>query len=175
MAGNWDGLRDMFLEGYPGVRRRWQARYADLIESGMDDADAKDAADDFAGISPNDERVTKWMARTGLVPDDGGAAPAGPDESGGATDVKNVRWVAENLSNPSVTPSSAPSLSAWNMLVFARTNPTQTAKFWSDLYKPIMLPAKKDLENTSRDLEDEERLMHIIDQVQKMAEEAGQS
>ena len=170
---NWDGLRDMFFESYPGLKRKWQARYADLIEAGMEEKDAKDGSDEMVGIGPNDSRVQKWMMKHGLVPDDEGPPSQGAEEAKGATDVKNVRWVAENLSNMNASPSSAPSLSAWNMLVFARTNPTQTAKFWSDLYKPIMLPAKKDLENTSRDLEDEERLLHIIDQVKRMAEDAA--
>lgn len=173
MSNNWDGLREMFFESYPGLHRKWKTHFYDLVEQGMDEPDARDAADDLVGVGPDDSRVQKWMLKNGVVPDDEGSSQGTPEESKGTTDVKNVRWVAENLSNMKVTPASAPSPTAWNMLVFARTNPSQTAKFWSDLYKPIMLPAKKDLENTSRDLEDEERLMHIIDQVRKMAEDTA--
>lgn len=170
MSNNWEDLRDQFFEDYPGLRRKWQVRYAEFIEQGMEDWDAKEASDAIIGVGPDDSRVQKWMSKRGVVIGDEGAPPGPPEESKGTTDVKNVRWVAENLSNMQANPSSAPSPTAWNMLVFARTNPTQAAKFWSDLYKPIMLPAKKDLENTSRDLEDEERLLGIIDQVRKMAE-----
>ena len=133
MSNNWDGLREMFFESYSGLHRKWKTHFYDLVEQGMDEADARDAADDLVGVGPDDSRVKKWMLKNGVVPDDEGSPPRTPEESKGTTDVKNVRWVAENLSNLKVTPASSPSPTAWNMLVFARTNPSQTAKFWSDL------------------------------------------
>ena len=170
MSNNWEDLREQFFEDYPGLYRKWQVRYAEFVEQGMAEWDAAAASDNIVGIGPEDSRVQRWLGKKGVVLDDEEVPPGTTEESKSTTDVKNVRWVADNLSNMQAKPSSAPSPTAWNMLVFARTNPTQTAKFWSDLYKPIMLPAKKDLENTSRDLEDEERLLGIIDQVRKMAE-----
>ena len=55
------------------------------------------------------------------------------------------------------------------MLIWARASATNTGKFWGELYKPIMLPAKKDLETTGRQIEDEERLLAIVEQVKNMA------
>lgn len=164
---NWPLLRDQFLSEHATLAKRWETAKSQMFSAGMSDDDACDAADEIVGIGPEAERVIKWQAKSGWTPVEPDTQTAEPDGKG-ATDVRNVRWVAENLTNPLATAESAPSLSAWNMLVFARGSAQNTAKFYSDLYRPIMLPAKKDLENTSRDLEDEERLMNIIEQVRKM-------
>ena len=157
----------MFLQEYGGLRRKWQAHYSQLIENGMEEDDAADGADEMIGIGLEDIRVKNFLLKKGLVPDE--EAPQADESKGQASDVKNVRWGAENLSNMEASPKTAASPTAWNMLVFARSTTANTAKFWSDLYKPIMLPAKKDLETTSRHVEDEERLLGIIDQVRQMA------
>ena len=164
---NWSGLRTMFLQEYGGLRRKWQSHFAQLVENGMEEDDAADGADEMIGIGLEDVRVKNFLLKKGMVPDE--EAPKADESKGQASDVKNVRWVADNLSNPDAAPKTAPSPTAWNMLVFARSTSTNTAKFWSDLFKPIMLPAKKDLESTSRHVEDEDRLLGIIDQVKHMA------
>lgn len=169
---NWNQIRDIYLEAHPAVKKRWDAIHANLLDQGMGPKDSREGADEAVGIGPGTDSVKKWQHETGWTPATPEAAAPAADDGGGATDVRNVRWVAENLTNPNAKAEDAPSLSAWNMLVFARSSPTNTGKFWSDLYKPIMLPAKKDLESTSRDIEDEERLLSVIAQVKAIAAKA---
>jgi len=165
----WRQIRPLFLDDYPAVRRRWQSSHAQLRENGMEPIDAEDGADEMVGIGINDPRVDKWLKRTGWTPETPAAEPPSGESGEGATDVRNVRWVAENLTNPKAEAKNAPSLTSWNMMIWARASATNTGKFWSELYKPIMLPAKKDLETTGRQIEDEERLLGIVQQVKNMA------
>ena len=169
---NWNQIRDIYLEAHPAVKKRWEAVHAHLASDGMKPKDSREGADEAVGIGPEAESVIQWRRKTGWSVDPPESDAPAAEDGGGATDVRNVRWVAENLTNPNAEARDAPSLSAWNMLVFARSSPTNTGKFWSDLYKPIMLPAKKDLETTSRDIEDEERLLSVIAQVKAIAAKA---
>lgn len=165
----WSQIRPLFLGDYPAVRRRWQSSFTQLRENGMEKIDAEDGADEMVGINLNDPRVDKWLTKTGWTPESPAAEPHGGESGEGATDVRNVRWVAENLTNPKAAANTSPSLTSWNMLIWARASATNTGKFWGELYKPIMLPAKKDLETTGRQIEDEERLLAIVEQVKNMA------
>jgi hypothetical protein len=170
----WPVLREKFLADNPRMAQRWDAAKAKMFSAGMSDEEAALAADDICHISSECERVVNWQRRTGWTPTPAGHVEDSDEPEGKqASDVRNVRWVAENLTNPEASPASAPSLSAWNMLHFARGSAANTAKFYSDLYRPIMLPGKRDLETTAKEIEDEERLIRVIEQVRKMALEAS--
>ena len=79
-----------------------------------------------------------------------------------AQNVTNVLWAAENLSNENVTNKDAPTRTAWALLCWARKNPDN---FFGQLYKNVVLPSRKELEETRDTVEDSERLRRTLEKV----------
>lgn len=85
-----------------------------------------------------------------------------------SNDVSNVKWVAENLPNEDAQRSEAPSTAAWGMLCWARRNPDQ---FYTQIYKQVVIPSKREIEEANDAADDEERLIGALDRVRKIAGE----
>ena len=83
-----------------------------------------------------------------------------------SNDVSNVKWVAENLPNEEAQKEQAPSVAAWGMLCWARRNPDQ---FYTQIYKQVVIPTKREIEEASDAADDEERLIDALDRVRKIA------
>lgn len=83
-----------------------------------------------------------------------------------SNDVSNVKWVAENLPNEDAEKGDAPSVAAWGMLCWARRNPDQ---FYTQIYKQVVIPTKREIEEASDAADDEERLIDALDRVRKIA------
>ena len=83
-----------------------------------------------------------------------------------SNDVSNVKWVAENLPNDDAQREDAPSVAAWGMLCWARRNPDQ---FYTQIYKQVVIPTKREIEEASDAADDEDRLIDALDRVRKIA------
>jgi len=94
------------------------------------------------------------------------AAPRGAFVA--SNDVVNVKWVAENLPNDNASRGDAPSVAAWGMLCWARRNPDQ---FYTQIFKQIVIPTKREIEEAADAANDEERLIEALDRVRKIAGE----
>jgi len=95
----------------------------------------------------------------------------GPASNGGfvaSNDVINIKWVAENLPNDEAEKGQAPNSAAWGLLCWARRNPDQ---FYTQIYKQVVIPTKREIEEASDAANDEDRLIEALDRVKAIAGE----
>tara|TARA_R110000803_G_scaffold20067_2_gene51881 strand:- start:5782 stop:6351 length:570 start_codon:yes stop_codon:yes gene_type:complete len=95
----------------------------------------------------------------------------GPASNGGfvaSNDVVNIKWVAENLPNEDAKRGGAPNSAAWGLLCWARRNPDQ---FYTQIYKQVVIPTKREIEEASDAANDEDRLIEALDRVRSIAGE----
>lgn len=50
------------------------------------------------------------------------------------SDTDAIKWVASVMEVRGIKPTEAPSATAWNILVWARTSPVTKSEFWRILY-----------------------------------------
>jgi len=116
------------------------------------------------------KKADKREAKKSLPPE----APSSEQETaprGGSiasNDVSNVKWVAENLPNDEASREDAPSAAAWGMLCWARRNPDQ---FYTQIFKQVVIPTKREIEDASDAAEDEDRLIGALERVRVIASE----
>tara|TARA_R100000654_G_scaffold16490_1_gene34536 strand:+ start:1171 stop:1737 length:567 start_codon:yes stop_codon:yes gene_type:complete len=115
-------------------------------------AETKEAKQSLPPTPSPEERATP---RGGFVP---------------SNDVINVKWVADNLPVEDVDRESAPSTAAWGMLCWARKNPDQ---FYTQIFKQVVIPTKREIEEANDAADDEERLIEALDRVRKIAGEVA--
>ena len=133
--------RDLLTDIIEEVRVEWKKKKADKRE----------AKKSLPPEAPSSEQET--APRGGLI---------------ASNDVSNVKWVADNLPNDGATREDAPSTAAWGMLCWARRNPDQ---FYTQIFKQIVIPTKREIEEASDAADDEERLIGALDRVRAIASE----
>ena len=95
----------------------------------------------------------------------------GPASNGGfvaSNDVVNIKWVAENLPVEDASRVNAPNSAAWGLLCWARRNPDQ---FYTQIYKQVVIPTKREIEEASDSANDEERIIGALNRVRAIAGE----
>lgn len=85
---------------------------------------------------------------------------------------EEVEWVAKNIEIRGVKPEDAPSSSAWGLLKFARSSPTNLMYFWKDFYAKLnTLQAKDDEEGPFKD--DGRQILDTIEVLKRGATRGG--
>lgn len=113
-------------------------------------SEKREASEETRGSLPSTDSPEGVPAQT----------PAGGSVA--SNDVINIKWVAENIPNESAKASHAPSSAAWGLLCWARRNPDQ---FYTQIYKQVVIPTKREIEEAVDAADDETRLVAALDRV----------
>ena len=86
-----------------------------------------------------------------------------------------IRWVAANFSRPlsEINIADAPSPTAYNLLLYARSGTANEKEFWSNIWSKT-IPSKQQIDNDMRRQADSERLEDTLDQILSVLEEEGE-
>ncbi len=84
---------------------------------------------------------------------------------------EEVIWVAKHIEIRGVKPADAPSSSAWALLKFARSSPTNLMYFWKDFYAKIHISEAKGDSEDDRPFKDDGR--EILDTIEKLKRGSG--
>ncbi len=85
-----------------------------------------------------------------------------------------VIWVAKNIEIRGVKPEHAPSSSAWALLRFARSSPTNLMYFWKDFYAKIHISEAKGESEDDRPFKDDGReILDTIEALQRAGDGAA--
>lgn len=186
MSPQYRKARKQWLQDQPeDIRSSWTSREADLKSEGMLFADREEILrDEFSlrdsVLSPYLDRAAAEIQKkrelnksklprtgTGAKPPVEPAETESPDvpkDTGGsaAQDVANVVWAAEHISNEKTKRPDAPTSTAWALLCWARKNPDN---FFGQLYRNVVLPSRKELEENRDVDEDNDRLKRTLEKV----------
>jgi len=133
--------RDTLSDMLEKVSEEWKERRREKREAAEERSEATESPDGVPESAP-----------------DGGSVAS--------NDVSNIKWVAENLPNEGTLREHAPCSAAWGLLCWARRNPDQ---FYTQIYKQVVIPTKREIEEAIDASEDETRLIVALDKVRAIA------
>ena len=170
-----------FLDNY-------NARQNELKSEGMSFYEREDVLDEEFGIDKFllavdmkivqdewDRKKKAKAAKSTEPPSPPEDTEDGPVSKGGfvaSNDVVNIKWVAEALPDDSATKDDAPNSAAWGLLCWARRNPDP---FYTQIYKQVVIPTRREIEESTDAANDEERLIEALNRVRKIAGELIES
>lgn len=169
----------------PEFLDKYNARQNELKAEGLSFYEREDVLDDEFGIDKSllasdmeivqNEWDRKKKAKAAEPPSPPEDTEDGPVSKGGfvaSNDVVNIKWVAECLPDDTAKKEDAPNNSAWGLLCWARRNPDQ---FYTQIFKQVVIPTKREIEESTDAANDEERLIEALDRVRKIAGELIES
>jgi len=88
-------------------------------------------------------------------------------------EIKNIKWVADNMRVVDVTPRDCPSMRAWNLLCECRENTYFRANFWKDHYGKT-IPSKSSLDDAEGADIDGTPTLNLLKKIRKSRDRANE-
>jgi len=86
-------------------------------------------------------------------------------------EIRNIKWVADNMRIVDVHPEDCPSMRAWNLLCECRENTYFRSNFWKDHYGKT-IPAKSTLDDADASEIDGTPTLALLKKIRKASEKA---